>query len=123
VGGLEQTVQPVEDELAARSGKPEDAATLVALNRCYIAEFREVDSVRYLAHRLIAASPATLTTSFVEFPGEVHMSAIPAYLSRGLRFTLSTPMEPIEESPPTAPASLPPLNLAACATPAPEQAR
>jgi len=115
VGGSEQTVQPIEDELAAHSGKPQDAAALVAMNRCYIKEFQEVVSVRYLASRLILASPKALTTSFVEFPGEVHMSVIPSYLSRGLRFALSSASFPGDQVTPSATAILPKMNLAACA--------
>jgi predicted alpha/beta superfamily hydrolase len=115
VGGLEQQVQAEEDALAAHSGRPEDAAALIALNRCYIAKFQEVDSVRYLANRLITASPKSLATSFVEFPGEVHMSVIPSYLSRGLRFFLAIPSAEGDQIGPPAPDVLQPMDLAACA--------
>lgn len=78
VGALEQTVSP--RERAAPGSAPRAA---------WIERNRMVDNARELAARLERLAPRGLRLAYEEFPGENHVSVIPALISRALRFALA----------------------------------
>lgn len=78
VGALEQTVSPRE---RASPGSASRAA--------WVEKNRMVDNAREMAARLEQLAPRGLHLAYEEFPGENHVSVIPALISRALRFALA----------------------------------
>ena len=79
VGALEQTLSPGEQQAPAG-----------ARRAAWIEKNRMVDNARELAGRLERLSPRGVRVAYEEFPGENHVSVIPALISRALRFALAT---------------------------------
>ena len=77
VGELEQTVSA--RELAANDGGKRAA---------WVKQNRMVENAREMASRLAELSPHGLRLAFEEFPGENHVSVIPALISKALQFAL-----------------------------------
>lgn len=75
VGALEQTPGPNETAASPR-GK-------------WLAQNRMVDNAREISARLGALEPNGLRLRYEEFPGENHVSVVPALVSRALRFALA----------------------------------
>lgn len=79
VGALEQTLSPGEQQAPAG-----------ARRAAWIEKNRMVDNARELAERLEGLAPRGVRVAYEEFPGENHVSVIPALISRALRFALAT---------------------------------
>lgn len=77
VGALEQTLSARE---AARADGAERAQ--------WLAQNGMVDNARAMADRLGALASRGVTATYAEFPGETHVSVLPAVISRALRFAL-----------------------------------
>lgn len=77
VGALEQT-------LSARESAEPDGAKRAQ----WLAQNRMVDNARDMADRLGALASRGVAVTYAEFPGETHVSVLPAVLSRALRFAL-----------------------------------
>ncbi len=115
VGSLEQTPQPVDDQLAAASVSPKDRAAVIEMSRCLTKNMAAVDNTRWLANALHAAAPGDLATTLAVFDGETHLSVLPAALSRGLRFALQpSDAAPAKQRRPDTFDTLPSANLLDC---------
>lgn len=79
VGALEQALSPGEQQAPAG-----------ARRAAWIEKNRMVDNARELAGRLERLAPRGVRVAYEEFPGENHVSVIPALISRALRFALAT---------------------------------
>tara|TARA_R110000782_G_scaffold265569_1_gene359400 strand:- start:22443 stop:23444 length:1002 start_codon:yes stop_codon:yes gene_type:complete len=88
VGLLEQSVEPFEDRAIRASATPKDADELSAYNHGFVRNAAMVDGANAIADILDTVDDAALCVRLDEISGEGHMSVIPAYLSRGLRFSL-----------------------------------
>lgn len=75
VGSLEQTLSAHESRM--QGGSPRAA---------WVEKNRMVDNARELARRIERLAPRGITVDYEEFPGENHVSVIPAIVSRSLRF-------------------------------------
>lgn len=81
VGELEDRINPEEARACA--------ALKIADAERNVREANMAENAAALATELRALGTCGLQVAFVQFPGETHNSAIPAYLARGARFTLS----------------------------------
>lgn len=78
VGGLEQTPSPRPEAKAASAARAE-----------WVTRNRMVDNARDIAGHLRELAPHGLELCYEEFPGENHVSVIPALMSRALRLALA----------------------------------
>jgi predicted alpha/beta superfamily hydrolase len=116
VGSLEQTPQPVDDQLAAASASPKDRAAVIEMSRCLTKGMAAVDHTRWLANTLHTARPGNLVTTLAVFDGETHLSVLPAALSRGLNFAVQPPSASaiVDRRRPDTMDALPSANLLEC---------
>ncbi len=118
VGGLEQRSSPAQDALAASSVAAEDRAAVVKMSRCITREMAQVDHARWLAQRLRDAGPPQLEVRYVEFDDEDHLSVVPSFLARAVRFASSGMLErPTSRGLRSSNSAPPSTDLLACTRP------
>lgn len=119
VGSEEQTPTALDDRMAADGVGAADKAIVVEMSRCLTRGMEAVTNARWLAARLAAAPSPAPVTAFAEFAGEDHMSSIPDYLSRALRFATAEVSEsrPARDLAAQPVPDLPPGDLQACIRP------
>ncbi len=118
VGGLEQSSSLAQDALAASSVAAEDRAAVVKMSRCITREMAQVDHARWLAQRLRDVGPPQLEIRYVEFGDEDHLSVVPSFLARTVRFASSEVAERAKPRNLRSSKSAPPsTDLLACTRP------
>ena len=118
VGGLEQRSSLAQDALAASSVAAEDRAAVVRMGRCITREMAQVDHARWLAQRLRDVGPPQLEIRYVEFDDEDHLSVVPSFLARAVRFSSSETAEPANDRRRRlSKSTLPSTDLLACTRP------